>query len=65
MSRGDMEDVVFSAGILRATKTIEKVEADQYAVHSFTEGWITAYLNEKECVDYVEGRLSPLDLEWE
>lgn len=65
MNVGEMKDIVFSWGILRSTKELYKNSDNQFEVHSFTEGWCTATLTLDEAVDYCEGRLSNLELEWE
>ena len=65
MKVGEMKDVVFSNGILRSTKELYKNSDNQFEVHSFTEGWITATLTLDEAVDYCEGRLYGWELQWE
>jgi len=65
MKAGEMKDVVFSNGILRSTKELYKNSDNQFEVHSFTEGWITATLTLDEAVDYCEGRLYGWELQWE
>jgi hypothetical protein len=65
MKAGEMKDVVFSNGILRSTKELYKNSDNEFEVHSFTEGWITATLTLDEAVDYCEGRLDNVDLEFE
>lgn len=65
MKAGEMKDVVFSNGILRSTKELCKNSDNQFEVHSFTEGWITATLTLDEAVDYCEGRLYGWELQWE
>ena len=65
MKAGEMRDVVFSNGILRSTKELCKNSDNEFEVHSFTQGWLTATLTLDEAVRYCEGRLSNLELEWE
>ena len=65
MNAGEMRDIVFSWGILRSTKELYKNSDNEFEVHSFTEGWITATLTLDEAVRYCEGELSNLELEWE
>ena len=65
MKAGEMKDIVFSWGILRSTKELYKNSDDEFEVHSFTEGWITATLTLDEAVDYCEGRLYGWELQWE
>ena len=64
MNPGEMKDIVFSWGILRSTKELYKNSDGEFEVHSFTQGWHTALLTLDEAVDYCEGRLSNLELEW-
>ena len=64
MEIGQMKDIVFSNGIARSTKELERVEDDEWFVHSFNFGWETASLTLEEAVKFIEGDLSPLDLEW-
>ena len=65
MNVGEMKDVVFSNGILRSTKELYKNSNNEFEVHSFTQGWLTATLTLDEAVDYCEGKLSSRELEWE
>ena len=65
MKVGEMKDVVFSNGILRSTKELYKNSDNEFEVHSFTCGWLTATLTLDEAVRYCEGELSNLELEWE
>ena len=64
MEVGKYMDVVFSNGILRATKELYKESDNKFEIHDMTSGWYTATVTLKEAVDYCEGRLSALDLEW-
>ena len=65
MKAGEMKDVIFSNGILRSTKELYKNSDNEFEVHSFTQGWLTATLTLDEAVRYCEGELSNLELEWE
>ncbi len=64
MELGEMRDIVFSNGIARSTKELERVEEDEWFIHSTNHGWETASLTLEEAIKFVEGDLSPLDLEW-
>ena len=64
MNAGEMKDVVFSNGILRSTKELYKNSDDEFEVHSFTSGWLTATLTLDEAVRYCEGELSSRELDW-
>ena len=64
MKSGEMKDVVFSNGILRSTKELYKNSDDEFEVHSFTCGWLTATLTLDEAVCYCEGELSSRELDW-
>lgn len=64
MKVGELKDVVFSNGIAKSTKELERVKVDEWFIHSFSSGWETATLTLEEAVKFVEGDLSPLDLEW-
>ena len=65
MKVGEMKDVVFSWGILRSTKELYKNSDNEFEVHSFTCGWLTATLTLDEAVRYCEGELSSRELEFE
>ena len=65
MKVGEMKDVVFSWGILRSTKELCKNSDNEFEVHSFTQGWLTATLTLDEAVRYCEGKLSSRELEFE
>ena len=64
MKLGEILDVVFSNGIAKSTKELERVEEDEWFVHSFSSGWETASLTLEEAIRFVEGTLSTLDLDW-
>lgn len=64
MKLGETLDVVFRNGIAKSTKELERVEENEWFVHSFSSGWETASLTLEEAVRFVEGTLSILDLEW-
>jgi hypothetical protein len=62
----EQKDIVFSNGLVKSTKTIEKGEHDnEYFVHSFTCGWLTAKMDLEQCIGYVEGTIDAFDLEWD
>jgi len=65
MRAGELRDVVFSNGILCSTKELYKNSNNEFEVHSFSCGWHSATLTLDEAVDYCEGKLSNLELEWE
>ena len=65
MNPGEMKDIVFSNGILRSTKELYKNSDDEFEVHSFSCGWLTATLTLDEAVRYCEGELSSRELEFE
>jgi len=65
MNAGEMRDVVFSNGILRSTKELYKNSDNEFEVHSFSCGWLTATLTLDEAVRYCEGELSSRELEFE
>ena len=64
MEVGEMRDVVFSNGILWSTKELYKNSNNEFEVHSFTQGWLTATLTLDEAVRYCEGELSSRELDW-
>jgi len=64
MEVGKYMDVVFSNGILRATKELYKESDNEFDIHNTNGGWYTATVTLEEAVDYCEGRLRALDLEW-
>ncbi len=64
MNAGEMRDVVFSNGILRSTKELYKNSDNEFEVHSFSCGWLTATLTLDEAVRYCEGELSSRELDW-
>lgn len=65
MRVGEMKDIAFSNGVFRSTKEICRNSDVEWEVNSFTEGWITAYMALEEAVDYIEGRKTFMDFEWE
>ena len=65
MDIGTTREVVFSNGILHSTKELYKNSDDEFEVHSFTCGWLTATLTLDEAVRYCEGELSSRELEFE
>lgn len=65
MSIGEFKDVVFSNGILKASKQIIRNSDTEWEVNSFTDGWITAYLDLDTAIAYMEGRIKSYELNWE
>ena len=65
MSIGEFKDVVFSNGILKASKEIVRNSDTEWEVNSVTDGWWTAYMDLDTATAYVEGRLKWNDLYWE
>lgn len=61
MRDGDIKDIVFSNGIARSTKEIEKINDNLYLVHSTNHGWVTAELSLNEACDYCCGIKSELN----
>ncbi len=64
MELGETRDIVFSNGIARSTKELERVEDDEWFIHSTNHGWETASVTLEEAIKFVKGELSSLDLEW-
>lgn len=62
MQSGEHKDIVFSNGILRTTKTLIRNSETEWEVNSFTEGWLTAYMNLEQAVAYCTGK--PIQLQW-
>ena len=65
MKLGQIEDVIFSNGLRRVTREIEKIEENVFYMHDFGSGWLTAELDLKEAVKFCKGEIKPLDLLWE
>ena len=61
---GEIRDLVFSSGIARVTRELERVEEDEWFAHDFMNGWLTTSLTLEEAIKFVEGDLRPLDLVW-
>ena len=59
-----IRDVVYSNGIGRNTKELERIGLDKFYVHDFSNGWLTASLNLKQATKYVKGTLDFLDIDW-
>ena len=64
MKVDEMKDIVFSNGILRSTKELDKISDNEFEVHRFNCGWCTATLTLDEAVRYCEGELSSRELDW-
>ncbi len=64
MELGELKDIVFSNGLARSTKELERVEDDEWFIHSTNHGWETASVTLEEAIKFVEGDLSILDLDW-
>jgi hypothetical protein len=64
MRVGQMEDFIFSNGVLQATKTIIRESETEWEVNCFVSGWQTATLNLEQATDYLTGKLSPLEINW-
>jgi hypothetical protein len=64
MKKGSIKDVIYSNGIARSTKQLERIDDDEFFVHDFSCGWETASLTTEEAVLYVKGKLESFDLEW-
>ena len=65
MNLGQMKDVVFSSGVARVTREIERVEQNIFYVHDFSSGWLTAELNLNDAIKFCKGEIKPIDLLWE
>ena len=55
MSIGTSKDVTFSNGILRSTKTIDRLNDDVYHIHDLSHGWLTAEATADETQAYIDG----------
>ena len=65
MNLGQMKDVVFSSGVARVTREIERVEQNLFYIHDFSSGWLTAKLNLNDAIKFCKGEIKPIDLLWE
>jgi len=65
MKLGQIKDIVFSSGVARVTREIEKVEQNVFYVHDFSSGWLTAELNLNDAIKFCKGEIKPLELLWE
>jgi len=65
MNLGQMKDVVFSSGVARVTREIERVEQNLFYIHDFSSGWLTAELNLNDAIKFCKGEIKPIDLLWE
>lgn len=64
MKIGEIKDVIFSNGILRSTKEVEKIDGNKYLIHSFSSGWETTTLSQKEAIKFIEGKICLTELNW-
>lgn len=64
MKIGEIKDFIFSNGILRSTKEIEKIEENKYLIHNFSSGWQIATLNLNESIKLIEGKICLTELNW-
>lgn len=65
MKIGEIKDVIFSNGILRSTKEVEKIDGNKYLIHSFSSGWEIATLSLNETIKFIEGKICLTNLNWE
>ena len=59
-----IRDVVYSNGIGRNTKELERVGLNKFYIHDFSNGWLMASLDLKQSIRYVKGSLNFLDIDW-
>lgn len=64
MEIGEIKDIVFSNGILRSTKQLERVGDVEFLIHDFSDGWSTASLNIAQAMLYVKGKIKRNELKW-
>jgi hypothetical protein len=64
MKIGDDKDFVFSGGVLKSTKNVCRISEEQWEIHCFSSGWKVATLNLEETENYLTGKLSPFEIEW-
>jgi len=64
MKIGEIKDVIFSKGIARATKEVEKVDENAFYIHCFSSGWRIASLNLNETIEFIQGKINPINLNW-
>jgi pullulanase/glycogen debranching enzyme len=55
MKLGQIKDVVYSSGILRSSKQLEKVDNDLFYFHDTSHGWNTAELDTLQAVKFIKG----------
>ena len=65
MRIGEFKDITLSNGILKSTKTLIRNSNSEWEIHSFTDGWCTAYLDFNKAVLYCSGKIKWNDLHWE
>lgn len=64
MAIGEIRDVIYSNGVSKSTKELERVGPNKFYIHDFSNGWLMASLNLKEAVKYVKGKINALDINW-
>jgi hypothetical protein len=64
MKVGDMQDFVFSNGGIQSTKTIVRNSDIEWEVNCLVSGWQTAVLNLEQTTNYLTGKLSSLEINW-
>ncbi len=62
MEVGQIKQIVYSNGILRSSKELEKVDNDLFYFHDTSHGWNTAELNTSQAVKFIKGETSIFDL---
>lgn len=68
MDKYDVKDIVRFSKYnpeLRITKEIEKIDDDEFYIHSTVDGWLTASLSKEELIDYMIGKKDDSDFKWE
>jgi hypothetical protein len=64
MKVGEQQDFVFSNGAIKSTKTIYRNSETEWEANCFTSGWRIAYLDLENATNYLTGKLSPLEIDW-
>ncbi len=68
LENGKMFDIIMANPKRKnviSTKEVEKINDNEFLVHSTTDGWLTAKLDKDEMVSYMIGEIDSFDLEWE
>lgn len=55
MNIGEFKQLVYSNGILRSSKELEKVDNDLFYFHDTSHGWNTAELDALQAVSFIKG----------